>query len=374
MAPGAPLLLLAAGTVTAEELAWAHQREQLRKEWKQIRGMGADLVRQEPVVGPDSVVGRGAQGVQEPGIGICVTGQMARLEVESKVRSITSALNGLNIPIDLVFVVSKTGARFVNADKYYPENSANFSSNLPSWTMSSLEKRTRTLGPVRSLVIDTSPQWELPYLRPDYLRGLKRNAVARAQSHVRQWRALWCCFTHFGNLARKHGSPYTSLVKLRDDTLVLGPLSAAVNASVHQNQIIVPACNNFKGHNDKVAIVGASQAERYFIEPLWMYFFANTRLPGYMSPERYMRWVLEYHNVTVEHAKLPTLTLIPGQDLDGKKLCIPLMEKTLGKTAECVSETCEVLEQISNRACVNVRSADIESALRDAILKRCGEG
>lgn len=80
---------------------------------------------------------------------------------------------------------------------------------------------------VRSLVIDTTPQWELPYLWTAYISRMRSRWMSaeqlydRGRSHVRQ------CFRHLWTLALHHGKPYDVLVKIRADLIFVDELSAA---------------------------------------------------------------------------------------------------------------------------------------------------
>ena len=140
-----------------------------------------------------------AQG-RRPQLGVCIVGQLSRLELESKLWRLV-APNTVAFDVHLAFVLAPEGHReYVNLQS---DTGASF-----NWNVTTLEKRIREFAgndlPRNSFEnatvtfsLDLRPQEKEPWLWPDYLARLADyyhtstdKQRSRAASHVRQWKSL----------------------------------------------------------------------------------------------------------------------------------------------------------------------------------------
>jgi len=206
------------------------QRDALRQEYKHL--VNAENLPPRP--------GRAGRGKTR--LGLCLTGQLERLEIESKARHLVRDLNRTH-DIDVVLVVANGTARYVNGFSVANSSAVQATAErLRSRTRAALIRTFVQAGASR-VVLNTEPQWELPYLRKQYVLNLNKpmsnvHLANRARSHVRQWRSLWNCYKEFSALAQKAGQRYDVLAKFRDDLLIFDKVEALHERSVYENAVV----------------------------------------------------------------------------------------------------------------------------------------
>lgn len=348
-----------------ERKAWCNQTRQLAREWSELYSLSRN----------GSRAAGGARGAHaRKRMGVCITGQVSRLELASKVQHVVSAASQRGYVVDVVIVASAEGTVFVNGQR--TRTGRQFGEH---WTMGTM-KRTLLRARVGRLVIDTTAQWLDPYLRREYVRRTSRRKPgftlalkdARTRSHVRQWRAMWRCYGHFAKLAQLGGWSYDVLVRLRDDVLLLGALEAAMQPRVYTSHVVTLNCQTYDGLNDKAAVVDAKYAEPVFAGPLWHYFFTSGEaLMDVNNPEQYLKAVFEHHGIplkTVPPRLLPIAFLRPTR---GGEACVELGPKSTGDRVECAPHTCQALTRLANQSCPwRARSKALSTIKRK--LRRCG--
>lgn len=278
-------------------------------------------------------------------LGICVTGQLGRLEVASKLRNLVKPLSDTGV-VDVVLAASRE-------DKLHFSNGGKEYKGRPSG-ISALQAAT-LFGRAASgeVVVDDSPQVARPFVNPSYLKLSDKPQLGeeRIWSHVRQWGALVSCYKHFTWLEAKRcatGSAtandlYGSFVKIRDDSLVLKPWD--VTDFRNNGSVALPDCLGYSGYNDKVAVVDAGFASAYFTQPLHEYLFNFSGLHvRHGNPEHVLRQTLDKHNVPVVRLDFERAPVVTSRLLDmGTRhdSCVVFDRLKLGKEPKCWPSACK---------------------------------
>jgi len=321
------------------------QRDALRQEYKHL--VNAENLPPRP--------GRAGRGKTR--LGLCLTGQLERLEIESKARHLVRDLNRTH-DIDVVLVVANGTARYVNGFSVANSSAVQATAErLRSRTRAALIRTFVQAGASR-VVLNTEPQWELPYLRKQYVLNLNKpmsnvHLANRARSHVRQWRSLWNCYKEFSALAQKAGQRYDVLAKFRDDLLIFDKVEALHERSVYENAVVTQECLSWRGINDKLAVLDARHGLKFFTSPLWVFFFDRRPfLDMSGNPETFLFRALRAGGIHTRRPlswdKVPAVSSRTG--LDGST-CVPLINEKVGIELRCVPRKCNVLSFFRKHAC-----------------------
>jgi len=192
---------------------------------------------------------------------VCITGQLERLIVREKIDSLFKPLQDAGYDLDIALVVSEGSASFVNA----PPNRSSTGPEVESWEE------------VAALLSDYNV---LPYRMPpltatmdrmkdtNYERNLnkdKKTRLYRSYLHMKQMETLSHCMDALPD------QEYTFLMRLRDDVALAPPLDTQrVLPRLLENTgpaIMVTDCNNWKGMNDRMALVTPEAGKVYFRLP-----------------------------------------------------------------------------------------------------------
>uniref|UniRef100_A0A7S3NGS9 Hexosyltransferase n=1 Tax=Aureoumbra lagunensis TaxID=44058 RepID=A0A7S3NGS9_9STRA len=306
-------------------------------------------------------------------LGVCVTGQLSRLELESKIRRLIS-LNSEAYEIDMVFVLG-TNTHFVNGETD--------AGGRAEWSAELIRKAVRHWAPrVARVVVDAGPQLERPYIELSYLQASDKPWLgkARIESHVRQWWSLLRCWKHFIHLACKRQAPYQTFVKLRDDAFLLAPIILK-NMNI-QDLIVLPECGNFAGYNDKWAFLDATLGRAYFAMPVFEYYTNYSSLNMHKgNPENLLKRVLIKHQAPVSAVSVDILPILTSRfrtnEISGQTFpqnitpasCFLFDQLKLGKEPHCWPSDCDRRRAIYCDRCTVKR----QEWLRDHFLERDSE-
>ncbi|KAA8495301.1 hypothetical protein FVE85_1456 [Porphyridium purpureum] len=267
----------------------------------------------------DVAEGVSRRGVQthwadEKRLAVCITGQLARLELDSKITNVFSvnAQNGWTVDA-LILLSAESEAQFVNrrvpivAQKDYP-------------TDDSIEEALKShVSRVKVVRVDQPVE---PVMRAEYVAGLDKwnmeegRRWARARGHVRQWFMQRECLMHLKEMEAQNGAPYTDFIRLREDSYVYAPLRPIPDTPGHENHsLLTPMCDAWDGVNDKAATLRREAAHSYFDGPLdFFYLFGDSKVSNWtalMRPEIVIREALNWTGVHVEKVApldLPVIT------------------------------------------------------------------
>eukprot|EP00438_Fugacium_kawagutii_P006397 Skav214730 [mRNA] locus=scaffold2250:510053:511237:+ [translate_table: standard] len=208
---------------------------------------------------------------------ICITGQIRRLELQSKIqRLIQPALRaGHNVEVYLVLDPRVEHTAYIH-------NGAGETVRKYSITEGSFHSLKETVDRFPSnitVVFDPFIPKDYP-MDPRYAKMMRRSRQKlaggkrgmelnkhRSQSHMRQWEALDRCWQLI--LARDPVQVPQMAMRMRDDSAVAEEFVPFVESM--PRGIYVPACESWGGANDKVCIIsGAREVQKYFTKPLAM--------------------------------------------------------------------------------------------------------
>jgi len=275
-------------------------------------------------------------------MGVCVVGQMGRLELESKRRNFLR-VNRPFYEITLVLVAAKA------KDVYFANAGTDPGLRSIDWTRDTIKD---FLGDdVDELLVDDEPQEKFPMIVSDYFEGAKEEkrttTLLRIQSHVRQWLGLRRCDQHFS------GS-FDVFVKLRDDSFVAAPFP--VQNLDYDNAVIVPHCLGWNGYNDKVAVLDARYGDAFFAGPASDYYLNYTLLnltKGYHNPESVLKASLARRHVPVRFAHVDDVPVFTTRSEAHDASCFVYSKYKLGDEPMCFPSSCALRRRIHCQACAH---------------------
>lgn len=316
-------------------------------------------------------------------MGVCVNGQMARLELESKIEHLF-APNEANFVIDVVLVL----APLQQAVQYRPGIS--YFRGRKEWTLetirSTITNRTG-LGGGR-IIVDDSPQEKHPMLRYEFTAGIpylhtaaeRKSLVA---NNVRMWGGLWRCYRHFHELERTNGARYDALVRVRDDGWLVSDIKLDAPEFERQwrGSVLVSSCVFFGGLNDRWSVMDAAHGFAYFAAPLVDYYLEGWErvwrisrqlvadglagpFPAAGNAEMHLKSVLSLHNATVREVGADTLPIVQSRMVPVEasselgRSCFPITRgEDMGPALGCVPTSPEVRAMLYCNRC-EVESGD----------------
>jgi hypothetical protein len=221
--------------------AWLKQKEALSLEEEQLAPLRDDLTALRA-----ARLGR-LRDVRQPArprLGVCIIGQMARLDLVNKV-DLFFRPNRERVLMDVVFVLAPPGeVHFVNARTDV--------GGRMNWTAESIRSTIGDALGNGTLTIDDRAQEKLPFLNAAYVLNLdnKQNQPIewlelRASSHVRQWYALYTCHARFVRMAAARREPYDVFLKLRDDSHMIAQWQLPM-ASVWRGAVLTKSCSSWQ--------------------------------------------------------------------------------------------------------------------------------
>ena len=186
--------------------------------------------------GPDSITAR-------PGsrIGVCIHGQLSRMEIESKLKHIIEPLKRNHVEVDVVVILSNSS------------ESTNDMVRSGPWekrSLIALKQAFLDSGASRINIEMKSPP-ETFLFDPKFVEHLDKphqsheSRMRRHQIHLRQYWAVSKCADQF----LEWNSAYDEIVKLREDTLVVADVP--LGQRKFHNGVHFLNCQNFDGINEK---------------------------------------------------------------------------------------------------------------------------
>ena len=225
------------------------------------------------VVMPSSetgVVDRHAASNNNLRIAVCITGQIARLEVGSKVQNLFQSLDQQTDVLDLfVSLEDNTAgtARYNNKPKYksvcgVADNHAVYNAFFP-W-LRKMRNFTENNDDTASFIINPN----LPRYQKKDPKFTRAQINARIKNNIRQFRHARWCAQAMEERESRHGFHYDGFVRIRDTSIVLKPFRFPTQLLQPSNRVsnttilgsrIEPAvalrkCMSWGGYNDKTVV------------------------------------------------------------------------------------------------------------------------
>ena len=199
------------------------------------------------------------------GLAVCVTGQLARLELRSKVQNLL-AVHGPE-RAGLFLVLEKGDAVYVNAKTHQVEGGCDVEPT-PDEVQEAAQPYLRgALFPKHMIYPVNMSEW--PVYRPD-LNGHGRRSEHEKLFHLQSHHAQ---FEHGQECARlmleeeaRTGKRYEAMVRVRDNGVVSARFSPlAITANAGSREVFAKDCNGWGGVSDKVLIVPRDMVESAFM-------------------------------------------------------------------------------------------------------------
>ncbi|CAE7189937.1 unnamed protein product [Symbiodinium sp. CCMP2456] len=185
-------------------------------------------------------------------LSVCITGQMGRLELESKIAHVIKPASRQGMQVIVMVVLDpRDSTHFVHRGGL----------DVVIGPYKSFDDFRGLIPGPASVIYDPFIPEDFPIIH-GYLEELRKepgNPRMRAFSHMRQWEALSRC----AELQKDHQPDMT--LRLREDTYLL----QSMHPDAEKEGVYVPQCRPCGGVNDKAAFaVGADVAYRYLTTPL----------------------------------------------------------------------------------------------------------
>lgn len=248
---------------------------------------------------------------------ICITGQIRRLELKTKVERLFLPLAqaGFTVLVALVLDV-RSDSKYINR----PAGELHGNYTVTDGNFTTLQQAAEMFPKSIYLIGDPFLPHDYP---PDerYVRGLyeafpekgQQRAADRAKSHMRQWEALDRC-------AQLPWPDAKYTMRLRDDDAIMQPF--VLPSMLEENTLYAPQCNPCYGLNDKFALaVGRGTADAYFRLPLQTVRSDFDRLQQelepllHRSPEQVLATVLSMHGIAVKLMDASGLPILPAKNM-----------------------------------------------------------
>ena len=271
-------------------------------------------------------------------VGICITGQLCRLELSSKY---TNLMSGRALSVFSVLILQR-GEDCVFTNARSPAQRIANKIDVEKWL-----RDRKVSGKVKYFDVGREPH---AHIHKRYVYSLDKNGVVdpfkRAVNHWRQWQYMSACWDEFSQM-----QSMDFYLKLREDSVVLLPIDfswfGAPVADPHsEGQVYTPECLSWGGVNDKVALVTAGAAEHFFTAPINVYQeHYNDKICKHDSchyvfntynPETFLEQALRYTNVTIKRVTVDQLPIVTGELHGTHFICFQQRYRQLGSLTQCL--------------------------------------
>eukprot|EP00931_Biecheleriopsis_adriatica_P071771 TRINITY_DN456_c0_g1_i1.p1 TRINITY_DN456_c0_g1~~TRINITY_DN456_c0_g1_i1.p1 ORF type:complete len:622 (+),score=69.31 TRINITY_DN456_c0_g1_i1:74-1939(+) len=260
----------------------------------------------------------GPSGTHSRKYGICVTGQLRRLELESKVLNLFQPAIDAGMKLSVALVLDpREDTTYVHRGEGQAFNSSYF---VTGGRFHSMHDISRSFMSGASVVFDPFVPSDDIVIDDRYLTGLvsrSRNDVearTRLKSHVRQWQTLSRCSDVFDMLGSAANN-MDYMLHIREDDFIMSKFVPSGNTP----GVVVPSCMANDGVNDKLMLaVGADSARACLTSPLTfmherfeeMQNLQEARSSTAMNPESVIMNSLILSNVTIRKVQAKDLSFI----------------------------------------------------------------
>lgn len=195
-------------------------------------------------------------GDQSPKVAICITGQLSRLELNSKVQN-------LLIPLSKTSALLHVFTSLESGEEHYVSNLVDSDSapTITSSEMITLLKPFYQIGSIHPHVNYTAniSRWNEKYLDQSRANSHPCNRSQRLASHFSQWSTVKQCVDLIQRREAQLGVSYDVVIKIRDSTLVTHPFRLFSPRDTDKNastdSVIVKNCANWYGIEDKTMVL-----------------------------------------------------------------------------------------------------------------------
>eukprot|EP00747_Dinoflagellata_sp_TGD_P148695 gnl/TRDRNA2_/TRDRNA2_176941_c0_seq57.p1 gnl/TRDRNA2_/TRDRNA2_176941_c0~~gnl/TRDRNA2_/TRDRNA2_176941_c0_seq57.p1 ORF type:complete len:411 (+),score=25.92 gnl/TRDRNA2_/TRDRNA2_176941_c0_seq57:59-1291(+) len=258
-------------------------------------------------------------------IGVCVTGQLSRLETESKLKNFLRQEPETVADVDLFAVMEVNSDIFVNPGSDPAAHSKRPRREIEACytdfrNASEVQERFKPFyrsGLYLGHVDWKNVNWDNwgPYLSGHNEKRHAWNKEARMQSHLNQWFKWSECSDLIQKAEQEDvsrgGKPYDLVVRIRDNGIVVMPWSVTAPGSkwLELQSVAVKGCSNHGGVHDKFMVAPRSLAIEALTSPFTYSMKVNSGdqtaveyFRGVRRPEAFLRYSWLGANVPVRKA------------------------------------------------------------------------
>lgn len=238
-----------------------------------------------------------------PRIFVCITGQLQRLELQNKFRTLIQPMKKAGYGVDLALVLSSGDATYqLRKVRKQKPHSSSFSS--PEEVLEFINKRARVLNP-------QNLTYTKPVNHPVNPQYLYHRAVLKKSPKIKTkqtFPAVWSVveealqrslantimmesYTRCWNWAQQSGESYKWYVRIRDDVGFKKPLipKKTYDKIKGTSSLMTSIANTNGGMNDRMAIVGPKAANCYFNIPYIKMFDGSYLDDGMKNTESFFQ-------------------------------------------------------------------------------------
>uniref|UniRef100_A0A7S2XDP5 Hexosyltransferase n=1 Tax=Lotharella oceanica TaxID=641309 RepID=A0A7S2XDP5_9EUKA len=232
---------------------------------------------------------------------MCVTGQLHRLELKSKLEHFVKAQTAEGHHVDVIAIMDSTDSpKSVNFKNDSAHNDAAVA----------FERAEQVVAAVSPLVHEMRfvnfSQAESPEVPRWYAEGVNGKEYVtsdeRVQMHVRQFQTMEQCYDRMLDLEFDHGQKYDEILRIRDDGYLMQPVKLLHTMSPVPD-VAANDCDSWEGVNDKAILVRRSAAKAYFTNFLKALYLDRNLLSAdvsrYKNPETLTYGVIKQANLTL---------------------------------------------------------------------------
>ena len=256
-------------------------------------------------------------------VAVCITGQVARLELVSKVSNLLQPNRDKGIRMHLFLVLDSREVLYSKEEFYHSVEKRDASAaleealeSLAGWPMH-VRVVNETNGPNFEYITgDAEHRFYLPHVN-----DIDRTAMIR--KHLKQFWGISECARMISAQERTTGRSYDVILRLRDNSIVLNPFVIPMLTLRQNPGAYVKQCCGWGGINDKVMLVS-----RAFMQSAlhgWVDHFllrSTLNLTHLSNPERVLHHALRMETVPIFQVSADVLPIVDGRIHYLEGLCL----------------------------------------------------
>ena len=253
-------------------------------------------------------------------LAVCITGQLSRLEYESKITNIFAENQRRGISVDVFLAIQRHSKAYSKEEFLIPVSDANRTiDEVLRLTRASLHpwlRGTKYMDNITSLEMISIP-WRAKYI--NHLKNKERRDMLG--KHLRQFVGVSACSKLILDEEYSTGVVYDYVLRVRDNTIAVNPFVIPEKELVAFPGVYVKQCNGWGGLNDKVMLLH----RRYLLVALngWIENFLFTKIgENAGNPEQVLLAILEAENIPIYKKHVDDLPLVDGRLSNGGAVCL----------------------------------------------------
>jgi len=233
---------------------------------------------------------------------VCITGQLARLDLENKIDTLIKPMQDVGYDVDVALVLSSGTPVFSAEKKPKNDTAPTFASVKEVWDLLKTRgfrviSEESTYVPNRNIPGNPEFVYQKAMEVIDYI--LQKQRISRTEFENILFKFVRANFVMVESYTRcwkdvvRSGRRYDLYVRARDDVGFLEPVESSVFEPMPSRTLISGACRTWSGMNDRFAFVSPDSAECYFNLPFVRFYDGNPLGKNKHNTETYFKNVYE---------------------------------------------------------------------------------